>query len=107
MNRTEDFHCFRSDPLIRWQAIAAALETNQAAWDWALANVERWLSQGRLHPAPLLEWRQWLLDGSQDPAKRAALLEVLRRPPEDALEDQLRSCSPFVGGPFPKPALSA
>ena len=21
--------------------------------------------------------------------------------------DQLRSCSPFVGGPFPKPALSA
>lgn len=107
MNRTDDFHCLRSDPLIRWQAIAAALETNQAAWDWALANVERWLSLGRLHPAPLLEWRQWLLDGSQDPAKRAALLEVLRRPPEDARQDQLRSCSPFVGGPFPKPALSA
>jgi hypothetical protein len=107
MHRTDDFHCFRSDPLIRWQAIAAALESNPDAWDWALANIERWLSQGRLHPAPLLEWRQWLLEGTGDPAKRAALLDVLRRPPADAHQDQLRSCSPFVGGPFPKPALSA
>jgi hypothetical protein len=107
VRRTDDFHCFRADPLIRWQAIAAALETNPAAWDWALANIERWLSQARLHPAPLLEWRQWLLEGCRDPESRAALLEVLRRPPADAHHDQLRSCSPFVGGPFPKPTLSA
>jgi hypothetical protein len=26
MHRADDFHCFRSDPLIRPQAIAAALE---------------------------------------------------------------------------------
>ncbi len=29
MNHTEDFPCFRSDPLIRWQAIAAPLENPQ------------------------------------------------------------------------------
>lgn len=107
MNSTDDFHCFRSDPLIRWQGIAAALETNPAAWEWALANIERWLSQGRVHPAPLLEWRQWLLEGSREQSKREALLQALRHPPEDAHQDQLRSCSPFVGGPFPKSALSA
>ncbi len=45
--------------------------------------------------------------GSRDPAKRAALLDVLRSPSADPHHDQLRSCSPFVGGPFPKPALSA
>lgn len=102
-----DFHCFRSNPLIRWQGIADALEKDPAAWEWALANIERWLSQGRVHPAPLLEWRQWLMEGSQEQAKREALLELLRHPPVDAHQDQLRSCSPFVGGPFPKPALSA
>jgi hypothetical protein len=33
MHRTDDLHCFRSDPPIRRQTIAAALETNQAASD--------------------------------------------------------------------------
>lgn len=107
MNRSDDFHCFRTDPLIRWQGIAAALESNPDAWEWALANIERWLAQGRLHPAPLLEWREWLLAGCQEQAQRQVLLEALRHPPADAHQDQLRSCSPFVGGPFLKPTLAA
>lgn len=107
MMNASDFHCFRSEPLVRWRGIAAVLETQPEAWEWALGNIERWLAQGRLHPAPLLEWRQWLLEGRRDQTKRAELLEALRQPPADAHEDQLRSCSPFVGGPFPKPALSA
>jgi hypothetical protein len=107
MINTSDFHYFRSEPLVRWRGIAAVLETQPEAWEWALENIQRWLAQGRLHPAPLLEWREWLLEGRKEQAKRAALLEALRYPPANAHEDQLRSCSPFVGGPFPKPALSA
>ena len=107
MNTSHDFHCFRTDPLVHWRSIANALETNPAAWDWALANIERWLSQGRLHPAPLLAWKAWLEKGSQEQHERQSLLESLRQPPVDAHQDQLRSCSPFIGGPFPKPALSA
>jgi hypothetical protein len=102
-----DFHCFRSDPLERWRGIAAVLEAQPEAWEWAQANIERWLAQCRLHPAPLLEWRQWLLEGCREKTKREALIRALRLPPADAHEDQLRCCSPFVGGAFPKPALSA
>ncbi len=102
-----DFHCFRSDPVERWRGIAEVLEAQPEAWEWALANIQRWLAQGGVHPAPLLEWRQWLQEGCREKTKREALIKALRHPPADAHEDQLRSCSPFVGGPFPKPALSA
>jgi UPF0176 protein len=34
------------------------------------SDVQRWLAQGRLHPAPLLEWRHWLLEGCKDQEKR-------------------------------------
>jgi hypothetical protein len=97
---TEDFHLFRTDPLVHWRGIANVLETRPEAWEWALSNIERWLAQGGLHPAPLLEWRQWLLEGRNERARRDAMLEALRTPPVDAHQDQLRSCSPFVGGPF-------
>lgn len=102
-----DFHCFRSDPIDRWRGIAAVLESQPEAWEWALANIERWLSQGFLHPAPLLEWRQRLIEGAQARAKREALLAALRQPPADGFQDQLRACSPFVGGPFSHLAASA
>lgn len=107
MMNMPDFHCFRSDPEERWRGIATVLEEAPEAWEWALANIQRWLAQGRLHPAPLLEWRQRLLEGCRDAEKRRTFMEALRQPPADAYEDQLRSCSPFVGGPFLKPALSA
>jgi hypothetical protein len=100
-----DFHCLRTDPLERWRGIAAALETQPEAWEWALANIQRWLAQSRVHAAPLLEWRHWLLEGRKDQGKRHALLEALREPASDTHDDQLRACSPFVGGPFAKPAL--
>jgi len=103
----EDFHCFRSDPLLRWRGIADVLEARPEAWEWALANIERWLAQGRLHPAPLLEWRQRLLEGRSERTQREALLETLRIPPVDAHQDQLRSCSPFVGGPFREASVPA
>jgi len=107
MNTTHDFHCFRSDPVARWRGIAEALETNPAAWEWALTNIERWLAHGRLHPGPLMEWRQCLLESRHEPSKRDALLDALRHPPENAHQDQLRSCSPFIGGPFLKPVLAS
>lgn len=103
----EDFHCFRSDPQVRWCGIADVLEARPEAWEWALSNIERWLAQGRLHPAPLLEWRQRLQEARHQRAEREALLEALRIPPGDAHQDQLRSCSPFVGGPFREAAVPA
>jgi len=107
MSHTDDFHCFRSDPLIHWRNIADALESDPSAWEWALANIDRWLARGRVHPTPLMEWRQSLLEGCQDQAKRESLLATLREAPADAHQEQLRACSPFIGGPFQKPALSA
>jgi len=84
MSPPDDYHCFRTDPQVRWQGIADVLETDPAAWDWDLANIGRWLTQGRLHPAPLLEWRQWLLDARKAARPRSDLLEALfslcRRP---------------------------
>lgn len=100
MNDSADFHCFRADTSAYWRGIADVLETNAEAWNWALANIERWLAQGRLHPAPLLEWRQSLSHSRRESAHRDALIATLRQPPQDAHQDQLRSCSPFVGGPF-------
>lgn len=102
---TQDFHLYRTDPMERWRGIADVLETRQEAWDWALSNIERWLAQGRLHPAPLLEWRQRLEEGRTGRGKRNSLLEALRTVPVDAHQDQLRSCSPFVGGPFRSVAI--
>ena len=98
--KTDDFHCFRLDPQVRWQGIADVLEHDPSSWDWALANIERWLGQGKVHPEPLLEWRRVLLDGRSNKESKNSLLESLRLPPVDAHQDQLRSCSPFVGGPF-------
>ncbi len=100
MNPPDDFHCFRAEPQLRWQGIAAVLEADPTSWDWALANIGRWLAHGRLHPAPLLEWRERLLQARDGAGPRTALLEALRHPPADAHHDQLRSCSPFIGGPF-------
>lgn len=95
-----DFHLFRTDPQVRWQGIAAVLAMNTESWEWALSNIERWLAQGRLHPGPLLEWRQVLREAHDHEEARGKLLNQLRRAPANAHEEQLRSCSPFVGGPF-------
>ena len=104
MNTTDDFHCFRSDRVAHWQGIAETLETTPSAWGWALANIERWLAQGGLHPGPLLEWRQSLLESCDEPTKRNVLISALRHPPANAHEDQLRSCPRLLealsGGQF-------
>ncbi len=120
---SDDYHLFRADPHSRWQRIADALERNPEAWAWALSNIEhwlartlllsvpkviawalsnieRWLAQRALHPAPLLAWRCMLGEAMRDDAGRRAFLTALRTPVVDAEQDQLRSGSPFVGGPF-------
>lgn len=105
MNRSDDFHCFRSNVDVHWEKIADVLDADPTAWSWALANIERWLARGRLHPAPLLEWRRLLRAGCEDQAERNALLASLREPPTNVFQDQLRSCSPFIGGPFQQSVL--
>ncbi len=106
MIQPADYHCFRPDPAVRWQAIANVLATSSLAWDWALANIERWLAGGKLHPAPLLEWRRLIQSARDSDSLRDSLLASMRLPPADAWHDQLRSCAPFVGGPFDSTAPS-
>lgn len=101
---TDDFHLFRTDPDEPWRGIADVLEARPEAWNWALANIERWLAHGLLHPAPLVEWRDLLRHAQIQDDRRRDFLHSLRMPPANAHQDQLRSCSPFVGGPFRTPA---
>ena len=96
----DDYHCFRTDPQTRWRDIAGVLAADPDSWSWALSNIDRWLARGRLHPAPLRAWRVRLEEALAHPGVSEALLESFRHPPVDAYQDQLRSCSPFVGGPF-------
>jgi hypothetical protein len=101
MNRINDFHCFRSDPPIRRRAIAAALESNPAVWDWALNNIGRFFSRHRVHTTSMQEWRQWLLRAAEirQSVQRCWTFCVVRR--------QIRitiSCAPaplLSAGPSP------
>jgi hypothetical protein len=40
-----------------WKALAERVRSDAACLEVPLANNERWLTQGRLQAAPLLEWR--------------------------------------------------
>jgi len=61
----------------------------------ALANVERWLSQGHTEPRRLEEWRQLILRAQEDPAAFRQLLRVLRSDEEKDLH--FKGFHPFAG----------
>ncbi|HRQ90870.1 MAG TPA: hypothetical protein PLA50_18920 [Bacteroidia bacterium] len=101
---TDDHHFRREDRSARWLRIARHLAGRPQDLDIALDNIERWLALGRVHPAPLLEWRRRILAAQESDASLREFLELLSR--DDCDSEPLKSCSPFAGLP-PAPSLTA
>ena len=91
----QDPHLFRPDRRQLWNQIALKLEGSRENIQLPLENIERWLQRGRLHPGPLLEWRDRLIKAQISDEAWADFLDFLRADNCDA--QPLKSCSPFVG----------
>lgn len=92
-----DPHFNREDRSQRWRRIAADLEAHPEWLEVALENLSRWERWGRVHAAPILEWRRRILAAQNDAAAFQNLLAYLREENHD--REPLKSCSPFVGFP--------
>lgn len=97
MQPAEDHHFRREDRADRWRRIAAHLAQHPGDFTIALANIERWLTLGRVHPAPLHEWRARILAAQSSAAAMQELIDYLAAPNHDS--EPLKSCSPFAGLP--------
>jgi len=97
-----DHHFRREDRTRRWQRIAGQLAAHPADLFIALENIERWLTLGRVNPAPLLEWRMRIHAAQNSPDAFRELIAFLAAPNHDA--EPLKSCSPFVGLSLAAPA---
>lgn len=95
---TDDHHFLREDRTILWRRIAARLAAHPEDLRIALENIERWLMSGRLHPAPLLDWRERILAARESPVAFDQLIAFLADPNHDS--ERIKSCSPFVGLPL-------
>lgn len=91
----DDHHFLREDRTIRWQRIARLVKENPKNLDIALENIERWLKLGRVHPAPILDWKQRIHNARQSPETFAEFIAFLAEPNYDSFP--IKSCSPFVG----------
>lgn len=89
-----DYHFAREDRTLRGQRIARQVAAHPEEIAVALANLDRWQTLGRVHPAPILAWRKRLLDAQQSPAAFDELIAFLSAPNHDS--EPLKSCSPFV-----------
>lgn len=94
MNLT-DPHLFRADRTKLWAAIARKVAADPALLAGPLDNISRWLTRGRLHSAPLLEWRELLLQAQASKQGLENLLALLSA--DDVRAERLKSCSPFPG----------
>lgn len=92
---SQDFHFGRQDRAELWQEIAKHIEARPQDLGIALDNLDRWETLGRVHPAPLREWRQRILAARNSTAGMQELLTYMRAPNHDS--EPLKSCSPFVG----------
>jgi hypothetical protein len=92
---SDDFHLYRKDRVQHWRGIAAHVREHPEALAVPLANIARWLANGRLHPAPLLEWQRRIVEAQASPGKFSELLDYLEA--DNADSETLKSCSPFVG----------
>ena len=59
--------------------------------------MDRWLKLGRVHPAPLNEWRARILAARKSEESFDELIRFLAAPNHDS--ERIKSCSPFVGLP--------
>ncbi len=70
-----DPHLVPKDPA-RWKKLARHLRDHPEAFDIALENLDRWEKWGRVHPAPLHEWRRRILEARSSPSAMDDLLPV-------------------------------
>jgi hypothetical protein len=96
---SNDHHFRREDRTRHWQRIAGHIRSHPAELSIPLENIDRWLALGRVHPAPLLEWKQRVQAAQNSPAAFRDLIDFLATPNHDA--EPLKSCSPFVGLSLP------
>jgi len=99
---SSDHHFRREDRSLHWRHIAGHLSDHPADLSIALDNIRRWLELGRVHPAPLIEWRERIVAAQQSGAAFRDLIDFLATPNHDA--EPLKSCSPFAGLPLAVPA---
>lgn len=101
---TNDHHFLREDRGTRWRRIADHVAAHPSDLEAALANIERWLAWGRVHPAPLLEWRRRIQAAMESPGAFEDFVRFLAAENHDA--EPLKSCSPFAGLALPpEPAM--
>ena len=91
----DDHHFRREDRALRWQRIASHIAMHPEDLAIALANCDRWLALGRVHPAPLREWQRLIRAAQSSPAALEEFVRFLAAPNHDS--QQLKSCSPFAG----------
>lgn len=91
----DDHHFRREDRSIRWQRIASHIAAHPDELSIALDNIARWLAFGRVHPAPLLEWRTRIHTAQRSPEACRDFVAFLAAPNHDS--ESIKSCSPFVG----------
>ena len=101
----DDHHFRREDRAVRWQRIAAHIAEHPEDLAIPLANCDRWLSLGRVHPAPLLEWQRLIRAAQNSQEALDDFILFLAAPNHDA--QPLKSCSPFVGLPLGEPSIPA
>ncbi len=98
----DDHHFRREDRTLRWQRIAAHIADHPEDLAIPLANCDRWLALGRVHPAPLLEWQRRIEAAQRSPEALHDFIQFLAAPNHDA--EPLKSCSPFAGLPLGDPS---
>lgn len=94
---TDDHHFRREDRVVRWQRISGHIAAHPADLFIALDNIDRWLALGRVHPAPLLEWRDRIHAAQSSQQGFQDLIAFLAAPNHDS--ERIKSCSPFAGLP--------
>lgn len=100
----DDFHLYRRDRREHWRDIAARIRAQPAVLSVPLANLDRWLAKGRLHPGPLREWQRRILTAQVSSGGLDELLAYLEADNHDA--EPLKSCSPFIGPEFQIPVIA-
>ena len=93
----DDHHFRREDRTLHWQRIAADIANHPGDLHIALENIDRWLELGRVHPAPLHDWRARILAAQKSEESFGELIRFLAAPNHDS--ERIKSCSPFVGLP--------
>ena len=91
----DDYHFRREDRVHRWQRIAGHIAVHPEELSIVLGNIDRWLALGRVHPAPLLEWRERIYASQRSQDEFQDFLNFLSAPNHDS--ERIKSCSPFVG----------